>query len=445
MIKLNFLKRRKPAAQQAKPTSISVKATKANKLFTQDAEVNLSRPAYLNAYTNADLVYSCVSYASDIISQLKIKAYKVDNKGKKQPYKNKVLLKWLEQPNPYQSMNDILYVYSQSYFLAGNAYLTFEKVGTNYEGWILNPTQTKIVPDEKNYIKGFIYSDTVAYDVNEVLHFKNSVLVNEYYGQSYLAALADPLSIESYGIEDLKSFYANSLVAQGIFTSEYPLTKEQIEALKEQFKALYGQGGSERYGHIIAPNGLDYKPLKFSPKDAMLIEALQISEERIYKVFRLNPLLLGIPAKGSSTSASGIAELKKIYINNFIRPIMSRMISQWQTFFRRVLKDDTLVLEADYSSIPEVNTALEEKIGAVKQAVSLGILSINEARQIFGFDEIQGELADKHFVASYLYGTEPTLLETGETLELKPTNNQPSPNGSLNQEGGEQDGVSRNN
>lgn len=424
--KLPSFKRESHSAPTPTFSPIETKAAKANKVFEQDAQTNLSQDKYLNAYTNADLVFSCVSYASDIISQLQIKAYSLKN-GKKIPSKNKVLLQWLNQPNPYQSLSDVLYVYAQSYFLAGNAYLSFEKVGSGVESWVLDPTKTKIVPDTKNYINGYIYANTIAYKENEILFFKNSVSNNEYYGQSYLAPLVDPLTIEGYGVDDLKSFYANSLVAQGLFTSEFPLTKEQIESLRAQFKALYGQGGSERYGHIIAPNGLKYQAIKLNPKDALLLEALNLSEERIYKVFRINPLLLGVSAKGTSVPGSGIQELKKIYINNFIRPVMYRMVKQWETFFRRTFKDNTIVLETDYSNIPEVSNIIEEKIGAIKQAISMGVLSINEAREILGLEEIKGELSSSHMLPSFLFGTDPTELETGRPVNVSPTNQQPNP------------------
>ena len=429
-----MLKFKLPKIKRTPPTEslnnisapIETKASKANKVFEQDAQNNLTQQEYVTAYSNADLVYSCVSYASDIISQLQIKAYKNSN-GKQAPLKNKTITDWLNQPNPYQSLNDILYLYAQSYFLAGNAYLTFEKVGSGIESWILDPAKTKIVPHQKNYIEGFVYADTIAYKSDEVLFFKNSLVSNEYYGQSYLAALVDPLTIEGYGVSDLKSFYANSLVAQGLFTSEFPLTKDQIESLRTQFRSLYGQGGSERYGHIIAPNGLKYQPLKLTPKDAMLLDVLNISEERIYKVFRLNPLLLGIGAKNNPSSGTAVSEIKKLYINNFIRPIMNRLVKQWETFFRRKFNDPSIVLTIDYSGIPEVSNIIDEKIGALKQAISMGVMSINEARDILGLPEINGELSSSHMLPSFLFGTEPIELETGQPLQASPTNQQPSP------------------
>ena len=426
--------------KQAKLTEpLEMKATKANKVFAENT-ANLAQENYLTAYRNADVVFSCVSYAADIASQVDIKVMANKN-GQLVPYKNEKVVSWFVQPNPFQSMSDIIYIYMQSYLLTGNAYLTFEKVGTKYEGWVLNPVRTEIVPHPKKYIEGFIYDKQIPYKTDEILFFKNSTLNSEYYGESYLAGLVDPLAIEAFAIDDLKSFYEHSLIAQGIFSSEFPLSQEQIDSLREQFRALYGQGGSERHGHIIVPSNMKYQPLRINPKDGMLLEALGISEERIYKVFRLNPALLGI-AK-DSVNGTELKEFKKLYVNNFLRPILNRMIKQWETFFRRVLKDNNLVLVADYSGIPEISDALTEKIDQIKSAFSSGFMSINEARDYLNLPKVEGQLVDDRFIPSFLFGSSPMSVTTGQPVELAPPNQQPKPRGSNTPEGGQQDGTSR--
>jgi len=417
---------------------ITVKATKANKIFAE----NVSAPStqnYITAYKNADIVYSCVSYAADIASQVKFKVYSEKN-GKLVPYKDEKVKLWLKQPNPFQPMSELIYLYIQSYLLTGNAYLTYEKLSGRMESWVLNPSKVEIVPHPKKYIQGYLYDKKIAFKTDEIIFFKNSSLDSEYYGQSSLASLVDPLEIEGYGIDDLKNFYKNSLIAQGIFTSEYPLSKQQIDSLREQFRNLYGRNSSERFGFVITPNNLQYTSMKLTPKDAMLLDALGISEDRIYKVFRLNPILLGHTKNVNGTE---LKEAKQIYINNFIRPLLNRLKDTWEIFFRRVLKDDTFTIKLDFDSIPEINTVLEEKIDAVKQAISIGLLSIDEGRDILGFDLLNGKYTDSHLAASFLHGATPLDLETGETINVGVSNQQPKPQGSTNSNGGLQDGVSR--
>ena len=434
-----------PPPEEDKTSGLSMpletKATKANKLFVDNVN-NVSEEKFLTAYQKADIVYSCVNYAADICSQVKLKIYQRNSKNELKPYKDKKIQKWFEAPNPFQSMSEIISLYVQSHLLTGNAYLTFEKVGLNFEGWVLDPTKTEIVPHPKKYIQGFLYNKEVAYKDTEIIFFRNPTVANPYYGQGVLASLIDPLEIEAYAVDDLIEFYKNSLIAQGIFTSEYPLTQQQIESLRKQFEQLYGMKGEARHGHIIAPNNLKYQPMRVNPKDGLLLEALNISEDRIYKAFRIPPVLLGGGTK-NSVNGTEIEGFKRLYVNNFIRPLITRMTRQWEVFFRRILKDDSIVIVADYDDIPEVNTALTERIDAVRSALSIGVLSLNEARDALGYDKLQGAYVDSHLAASFLYGTSPLDLVSGETLNFAPTNQQPKPQGSTNPEGGKQDGEQR--
>jgi len=394
---------------------------------------------YNKAYADSDTIFSIVSYIADITSQIKFEIFKQLKNGKliDTPYRE--LKDWLEQPNPFQPMSEIIYTYIISHLINGNAYLTYERVGRHIESWILNPLYVQIVPDEKRYISGFIYKNQIAFKTDEVLFFKNPSLDNMWYGVSYLSPLLDMLKLESFSIEDLKEFYEHSLIAQGIFTSEFPLTQKQIEALKEQFRQLYGMKGSDRYGHIIAPNNLKYQPIKFSPKDAMLLDALKISEERIYKLFRLSPALLG---DLSHTSKTGLAESKKIFVNNFIRPLINRLLKTWETFFRRKYKDNSIVFVANYSDIPEISDALTEKVDKVRIAVASGLISPNEGRYLIGFDEIKdSEFMDSIFTPQYLVGQNPIDMRTGKVLNFDTTQGSDKKPNSLDPDGGSPDIV----
>ena len=391
------------------------KATKANKVFTENVNAPSSGD-YITSYTQADTIYSCVSYATDIVSQINFKLYKKTGK-KLTEFKDKKILKWFNQPNPYQSMADILSLYVQSYLLTGNAYLTFEKVGINFEGWVLDPTQMKVVPDDKKFLNGYIYAEKYTYKTNEILHFKNSVVNNPYYGVSYLSSLVDPLLLDSYATGELVDFYKNSLIAQGILSSEYPLTQKQIDNLKEQFKSLYGKGGSDRYGFMLVPNNIKYQSFKASMKDSMILDTLGVSSDKIYQVFRLSPKLLGKDNSGS-TNGTELKSLKALYINNFIRPQINKLVKSWENHFRRILKNDNFYIEADYTQIPEVNTALTEKIDAVKEALANGIITRNEARSELGFDVIEetDSMLDSIISPAFLLGTNPIDLRTGKPL-----------------------------
>jgi HK97 family phage portal protein len=416
---MNIFKKRtststSPPIEENKNTSpLEIKASKANTKLVDNA-TNTSTAREVNSYNTADVVFSCVGYAADVASQVVFNIYE-EKGGKKVPTQNKQLQAWLEQPNPFLSMSELIYIYIQSYLLGGNAYLTFEKVGKNIESWVLDPTKMQVVPDPKKYISGYLFDDTIAYKPEEVIAFKNLTPANLYYGVSYIKPLVDMLSIESYGVEYLKSYYSNSLIAQGIFTSDMGLTTKQVEALRQQFEQLYGRGGNARYGHLIAPNNLTWKPIKSNPKDAMLLDSLRLSEDRIYKVFRLSRALLGEQISGNSMN---IKELKKNYVNNFIRPLLYKMLKQWETFFKRVFKNTSITIETDYSNIPEISQVFDERVDNVRLGISTGVISVNEGRDLLNLDRIEGEYVDSYFSPAYLLGQNPVDLATGAQIVM---------------------------
>lgn len=403
--------------EDKQPTNIiaqplEYKTTRASKLNLNISQEDVTQ--YQDVFPQVDAVYSCVSFASDICSQIEFKLYKKTDSGLEE-YTHPALSTWLQQPNPFTSMSETIKVYIQSYLLTGKAFITFEKVGKQFEGWVLNPAKIKIVPHAKKFIEGFTYADSVAYKANEVLYFRNPVGTDLYGGLSPLATLVDALEIDGYASEDLKDYYKNSLVAQGIFSSEYPLTTDQTESLREQFKRLHSLGKSARHAHIIAPNNMKFTPMKVSPKDGLLLESLGITENKIYKVFRLPSVLVGDSFK--NTNGTEVNALKVNYINSYIRPMLFQLTQNWTTAFRRILKEEDIVIVPDYSNIPEVNTALTEKIDSVKDAVSTGLLTRNEGRETLGFDRVKNaKYMDAIYAPAYLLGTQNTDLVTGESL-----------------------------
>jgi len=396
---------------------VYVKASKNNKLLA----ANLSKPADTSAYyTNSDLVNTCVSFISDIASQVQIKIYE-ERAGELIPTKNQKLLDWQHTPNPFMPMSQLIKGYIQSYLISGNGYLTFEKIGGSYESWLLTPNRTEIVPDTKKYITGFIFDKQISYKAEEVIHFKNVEVSRGYYGISPLIALTDILLTESYATDDLKAFYENSLIVSGLLSSEYPLSDRQVDSLKAQFNALYGKGGEERFGFIIASNDLQYKPLKLSPKDGMLLEALGITEDRVYEAFKVDKALVG---RASSNSAN-IKEVKLNFLNNVIRPMIYQLLQTLETHFKRVFKNNNIRVLSDYSNIPEISEISESKVSAITKMLASGVISFNEARDALNYKQKEGVYMDSQFAPSYLSGSNPTDLVTGEQVQLSPTNQQP--------------------
>ena len=141
---------------------------------------------------------------------------------------------------------------------------------------------------------------------------------------------------------------------------------------------------------------------------------MNISEERIYKLYNVPKQLLGVV-----DNSVDLTEMKKVFVNNTIRPLLNRMLKSWENNFRRIFKNSTLKFVFDFSNIPEVSNIIDAKITAVKEALNNGIISPNEARDLLNLERIDNsELMDAIFSPAFLLGNNPINLINGERIDM---------------------------
>jgi len=178
--------------------------------------------------------------------------------------------------------------------------------------------------------------------------------------------------------------------------------------------------------------------LKVSPKDAMLLESMGITADRVLMAFKVDKALLGM----SNGSSANIKEIKINFLNNVIRPLIYQLLGVFETHFKRVFKNENIRVKSDYSNIPEVVDSIQQKIDYVAKAQANGILSVNESRNLLNLTPIKDKYADERFLPSFMLGTQPITLN-GDSIALPPTNQQPT--GSNNVEGGADNESPRSN
>jgi len=360
-----------------------------------------------DTYLTSDLVHKCIEYLATTVSQVR---FSVKQKGKDtnllEPIKDKKLaLMFDTAPNPYQTWGELLYIDTLATQLTGNSYITFEKVKGKYEMWaITNPQEMEVIVNEtEGTVIGYKYNSLIDYSYDEIIHNRLPILGNNYYGASTIQSLLDQLFLEGYGTQDLIEFYKNSLVSTSILTSEQPLTKKQAKDLTETLGKDYNISKGMRHSLIVLPNNLSVKPLKMNPKEAMLLDSLNISEDRVLSAFKLHKMVLGGKIE---TYTHNIDDLLQLQFTNAIRPIINRVVDKIQSFLRRVTKNDKLVIEVDYSYLPEVKLAKLTNQDTARNLYVSGLCSLNEAREILGLPAIDAELANQNHLPSFLVGTD---------------------------------------
>lgn len=363
-------------------------------------------------YKTSELIHSCVGFIADTSSQVKLKFITRDKKGNEVNIlakgKYKELANFIYGPNPFNTWGDFLGMAIKSYLLTGNTFVSYEKDKGKGELWCLTPaSQIKIVPDKKKYIQGYIFADKISYKPDEIMHWKDGDVANEYWGTGVVESLLDSLKLEGYTIDDLINLYENGGVGLGVLSSKFPLTEEQAEDIRERFRQLYSRQGSERFGAIALPNGLEYKGISLSPKEAAFIDSLNISEHRVLEAFHLNPLILGGKLDGYTTHAK---EMQSMTFNAAVRPLLIKFVDNLEMYLRKKFELPELEIIIDLSRLPELDEAINIKASTAKTLYSSGIASHNEARELIGLPKLDYPESDIYYIPAYLVGSDPKII-----------------------------------
>ena len=445
----DFFKRKKTSKQQEGQNNGSVvllnmKATKANKEVFKTytgGSGKLASSGQENSFHTSELVFSCVDYIAKASSQAMPELYQLDSKGNRTPVKDKKLKEWITNPNPFLTWGNLIEMSIQGLLLSGVAPLTFELNKGKYETWFLtSPSKVSVVPDANKFIAGYLYdtgSAPIKYKVDELCWIINPTLNNPFYGLPTVAPLLDTLSLDAEAINDLQSFYEGSNIISGILKAEYPLSPEQMEDLRNQFNNLYGKKGTERRGTAILPAKMDYLTVQATPKDAMLLDSLDVSEKRVLRVFKLNSLVLG----GGDTSTSHPQELMKVVFNTAVRPYLYK-IADFMSLFLTEKFGKQYVFEFNLNRVTELDTPIDVKSASAKTLFATGITTLNESRELIGLDPLDIANADKNLIPAFLAGTNAQFFQEigGEgNSNTENANNTTKPVGSTSPDGGNPD------
>jgi len=415
---------------------VTTRATKA----LQSAGSTLSQTATDTSYNTymatSDLIYSCITYISDNLSQVKFNVGTIDRKtGKIKPHKDKALTEMFNTyPNEYQTWTQLWAQESQSLLISGNSYTTFEKNKGKYEMWnIIPPQDIRIELNTKTgMIKNYYLGKDIKYKRDDIFHNKLPSISSFHTGSSVLESLLDQLKLEAYATKDLTQFYENSSIGSFVLTSDQPLTMKQSEDIADKIRREYSMDTGNRHKMFTLPNNLKPVPLRISPKDSMILDSLNIAEDRVLQVFKLHKSILG-GASDVIHYTHNMEALNEVIFNNAIRPHVNRLKDSLQSYLQRIFGDMDLVITVDYSNLPEIHRAVLKHYETARSLNVSGIMSLNEARDVLGLPPILEEFADKHFLPQYLIGSNFVTIEEldeAKVDELRNLNNN-TPNTSV--------------
>jgi HK97 family phage portal protein len=300
------------------------------------------------------------------------------------------ILDLIKNPNPMQSGKQYMRAKVGFLMIAGNGYE--EKVeagGRIAELYQLRPDRMKVVPGSNGFPMRYEYKangparpfplDELG--VGDVRHIKLFNPLDDWYGMSPIEAGSYSIDQHNQSMSWMQALLQNSARPSGALktSGEQPLSDEQFHRLKEQLEEQH-QGAANGGRPMLLEGGLEWQQMGMSPSDMGIIETKYSAARDVALAFGVPPQLLGIP--GDNTYAN-YAEARLAFWEDTVIPLVGMIAEDWNAS----IADEGTELHPDLDKIPAI---ADKRMTLWTMADQATDLTINERRELKGFEAIQG-------------------------------------------------------
>lgn len=378
-------------------------------------------------------VYACASAIADGVAKIDIKLYEIDKDNEVAEVDSHQSLDLLYQVNRFTTKFDHFWQTQQYLELAGEAPWFVDR-GESGKGepqniLLLRPDRMDIRKSEKENeppIAGYIYrtdyGKRIPIEFNELIFLKYPDPLNSFRGKGTLQAAAVTVDVDNYAEEYNRRFFFNSARPDSLLTTDQKLTERQRQTLKQDIRKIY-QGKENAHKTAILEQGLDWKPMTFTPKDMEFLNQQKFSMMKILSIFRTPKPIVAVSDDVNLANAK-VAEY--VFAKWTIVPKIERIISQLNEFYLPMFSGTENMFLAYTDPTP---AEIELDLKRYDSGLGRGYMTINEVRREQNYDDI-GEEGDKIYLPAGVVPIEMAgQIQAGPAqysikLKNKPTNKQ---------------------
>src|SRR5574343_495784 len=149
------------------------------------------------------------------------------------------LLTLMRKVNPHMTYAELIRLSDLWLELTGNSpwLKVYNKIGVPVEIWPMFPSKVKIIPDEKNFISGYVYGssfDNIKFKEEEVVFMKFANPNSLHWGHSPLAAIKSQYNLLQTMNEYESNSFRNSGKPEGYWQAAESLSDEDFARLKQE-------------------------------------------------------------------------------------------------------------------------------------------------------------------------------------------------------------------
>jgi len=323
--------------------------------------------------TKVSTVFAAVRLIADSIATMPVDAYRVvQDTGARVPYRPKP--EWVNQPDIDRSVapSDFWQSLLMSVLLAGNAYVRVIRVDGEVAGFrVLDPMRTKPRVNNRGFIE-FVFDQTQVIPADDMVHITDIRRPGHIEGMSRVDELKDVLGISRALDEFAARYFGNGTLSSGIINVPGDLTEEQATRLKEQFeKNSRGLGNAHRPN--VLTGGAKFEKMSANAEEAQLTQEREFSVREVARIFKIQPVMLGIIDAGGSSQAS--VEQQHIQFSTItLKPWVHKL----EEAFTRLLPDRAFLR---FNMDGLLRGDLQSRYTAYSIGMQSGFLSPNDVRR----------------------------------------------------------------
>jgi len=378
----------------------------------------------LRLYTQNHWVYAVVSKIAQAVSAVPWALYAENSDGSTVEVSDGPIYALLRQPNKYMPWQEFVELSQIILELTGEVFwvLTLNRMGEPVEMWPVAPDRMSVVADPDEFIAGYVYrygTEKIPLDVDEVIHVKYPNPSDPYRGVSPIKAAMTLIQNDVYAQEYTKSFFYNSAMPSGILKAPRNLTPEEFRRLKEQWNAAH-QGVSKAHKIAVLENGLEFQPISYSLRELQLVDVRKQNRDDILATFGVHASILGISENVNRANAEAA---EYTFAKRIVEPRLAKLAGKINGELLPKFRAGVPLRFVFQHDIPEDTDTILRKIEA---GVKLGVMTVNEARNLLGLDDIKGGdvvLQPMNLIpspVSYEADDSPDVAEITEPAEEEP-------------------------
>lgn len=353
---------------------------------TAAASVNFQKAELLNSYTNYitqynDVMYddltvrSCVDSIARHVSKLRPMHIISNDEGRVPQTTSDINMLLSRRPNEFMTASEFLYKLTAQMLLYGNSFVYIKKQNNYITGFYpLNFASCELKSYKNDLYLQFTFrggkKETIPY--SDIIHLRRNFTSDDILGQGADNALKEALSNLHKARMSIANKVENSGRISGILKLAGNVSAanwyDNAVAWVKRFKSY----SSETAGIAALDSSTDFIPVN-SPVESADDAQLQFLQNEIYSYFGVGKSII----EGNYTES----EWQSFY-ESIIDPLQLQLSQEFthKIFNSKQISDGNYI---DFSSNRLSYASTENKIAMVKELASIGILTSNEAREIF--------------------------------------------------------------